>query len=834
MIRNEKIVLKSQTYINKFDSNVFVYDVDGVQVVFMDNSSNEYAFCAAIYNNHVDNKGLPHLTEHCIFGGSEKYRIQEPFEYLVQNEKYTYLNAITFRDRTTYLFSTYEQGSFEKIFDVYMDAIFNPLLTESTFKQECFRTEFAQSDEIIKNGIVYNEMLDMYNDSGYVIENDLVAGFSKNYYNYNAHGRPESIEKATNNDVKQYYYDNYTKNNMIFTFYGCNNHEQYLDYIYEISKNKTVECKPLIGYESDLMVDLNLKYVNDTLEILLIYVSRSDIEEQVRALVFKTIFSNENINSWLGGDTQARSIQFSCDNTGECTLLKISIESKDKVENLNKKDISNFILEYLENIDVDFLVENIKERLIALKIKDYGYKTEGIFNLLEITKRKLKHDNFLKFYENDILKGDNVLEIIQNTAYDVRTSFMKISEKNIQKCQNNNNLKHKLKIKQEKFDKVFEKSTKCDIIDMIIIIKFNNLRVNCVKSFNLSGLHDYLSVDNFDINTWFNDKNNMFYLNLSVYYENHQTLFKKVEELLTDNKFCELLNFENDLSIMLNRANDDNSIKINDLIENELELYDVKNKILENDTIQNFELKISKEDNFKNILKESFKETQVNNLKNEKIVWELYWYNNGMFFNINNGEGDLISNNNNQIFRNKVLSLQQLSSSGSNKIVIDDFSSNSIVYKNILMLDIGLESKNNRLDYFYIELILEALVNERLYKIVRLKNGAYEVNYKLFKLDNKVVLYSNIDKYSNRTLEIFKKELNNLNELSLNEIKKYLNKITNNFYRNEQNRNMKIYKDFVNYVTNSDFKKERVTNDGIAEAIKVIQNAKIILEKSYS
>ncbi len=827
---NENIILKSKNYIARYDANMYIYDVDGIQVVFLNtiNNCSELAFCATIYNNHVNNKGLPHLTEHCIFGGSKNYDINEPFEYLVQNEKYTYLNAITFKDRTTCLFSSYNEKSFFNILDVYLDAVFNPLLRHKTFKQECFREEMSQSGEIIKNGIVYNEMLDMYSNKEYLNENTLASKFNKNYLKFNAHGKPSDIVSTTNEEVIGYYKDNYTKDNIQLSFYGdfSNNelsHYNILNKIFEITKNTPMYSKRCLDNDTNGKYELNVESSNSDLNIVVALQCQNVLEEKLCLALLKAVFTKHNLIKKLNEKIEIIGLDFKVDNTNRDLIVTVTVTTSKKVVDVQKKDILELIMNCIESDNHD-IEKNFYDIMIEDKTKDYGYKTHGIFNLLEISKLK---SNVLEFinveYTEEIQNSLEFLNLVRNTFIKIRTKFTNILGENIQNLHVDAPFVLKLKKNEEKFDKLFKNSTKCVIIDIIIIIKFNNRSGNCVKSFKINVLHDFKNAKKFEITNcymqWLGYKNNEMYVNLSVLTDNQQNVLDEIKNILQNNdlenifEFTEFINLNNEL---------DHNYSVLDLIELELSL--LNKKLFTEKTIN---------------------EHHDRGLEESKISWEIFRYDNGSFCFESSGVSQHSNNyfdtksvrdNNYMLNSEKVLEQEvnkkiNTKKSSKKEIMFQEIINQSKLYKNILILEIEITEKVN---FFYIELLLEALLNERLYKIVRLKNGAYEVNYKLFKLDNRVVIYSNVDKYSFETLETFKKELNNLNELSLSQIKKYSNKLTNNFYRNEQNKNIKIYKDFVNYTTNYKTNNEFIDDSKVAEAIYVLQNSKIVLEKSFS
>ncbi len=872
MIINEKIKLKTKIHLEKFNADLYIYDVDEVQVVFMNtthNVHNEYAFCATIYNNHNDNKGLPHLLEHCIFGGSKNHDYEEPFERLVQNEKYTYLNAITFRDRITCLFSTYNEDSFSELLDVYLDAIYNPLLNEKTFNQECFRIEKNQTGSKIKNGIVYNEMIEMYSDIEYYNENMLTSSFNTNYFKYNAHGKPSDIEEVTNADVVKYYTENFVKNNIVLSFYGCNNHETILKKILEITKDaKDVKADIAVEVVND-NCEINIECKDNKIYILISYECENIFEENALIIICKTIFSAENIKTRLGSESNLK-----IDSNSRKTLISVSVEFDKDFVKLHKHKVIEFILLSIDDMNLEDIKLNLFDMIIASKVKDFGYKTEGVFSLLEIS--KLNTDKIQQYFKvekyNEVNNELDMYNSLTVSAFNLKASLTKFDKENAYNIQKNSLGCLNFKKNEEKLDKLFKSFTKCDIIDIIIIIKFKKMQKKCVKSFNLNSLIGLMNEKNFKVVEHYNrnlgNKTNELYTNLRVFTNEIQKSLEYLSFILQNNVLYDMFDVEtNEKVISKNSLQSEylySNSNIHEIVDYELSLLDdlfaKQNKNIKD--IDNFDdneicraMDISWEMytcNFNSFTKVASSESlpgKIVKYKNESYL-ELNSSEIRKFKELNEGVAQVdnevkneVNNEVNNEVKNEVKNVvsnevkyaknDNLNKKAHTNIVDTvNVKSRNEFYKNVLVIDIA--SGLDKIDHFYIELILEALINENLYKIIRLKNGAYEVNYKLFKLENKVVIYSNIDKYSIQTLEIFKQEVNNLNELSLSTIKKYSNKITNNFYRNEQNKNIKIYKNFVNYITNYNIDNKFIEDSKIVEAISILQNSKIVLEKSYS
>ena len=107
----------------------------------------------------MDNTGVPHILEHSVLCGSKKYPVKEPFVELAKGSLNTFLNAMTYPDKTVYPVASCNDKDFKNIMDVYLDAVFNPKIydREEIFLQEGWHYELnSPEEEIIYNGVVYN------------------------------------------------------------------------------------------------------------------------------------------------------------------------------------------------------------------------------------------------------------------------------------------------------------------------------------------------------------------------------------------------------------------------------------------------------------------------------------------------------------------------------------------------------------------------------------------------------------------------------------------------------------------------------------------------------
>ncbi|MBQ5877582.1 MAG: insulinase family protein, partial [Treponema sp.] len=118
-----------------------------------DDEENLFAFC---FRTPVKNStGAAHILEHSVFCGSQKFPLKEPFTNMMNQSVNTFLNALTYPDKTVYPASSLVQKDYFNLMDVYGDAVFFPLLRKEAFYQEAYRLEINEKEEFELQGVVY-------------------------------------------------------------------------------------------------------------------------------------------------------------------------------------------------------------------------------------------------------------------------------------------------------------------------------------------------------------------------------------------------------------------------------------------------------------------------------------------------------------------------------------------------------------------------------------------------------------------------------------------------------------------------------------------------------
>lgn len=197
------------------------HDKTGAQLVWVDNKEENKLFCIGFKTLPEDSTGVFHILEHSVLCGSDKYPVKEPFVDLLKSSMNTFLNAMTFPDKTIYPVSSRNKLDFLNLTSVYLDAVFAPKLREnpSVFHQEGIHTEINDGVPSYK-GVVFNEMKGAMSSVDSQIEQELVKLlFPDSIYRHNSGGDPAVIPDLT----YEHYLHSYNK------FYHPSNSRIFLD-----------------------------------------------------------------------------------------------------------------------------------------------------------------------------------------------------------------------------------------------------------------------------------------------------------------------------------------------------------------------------------------------------------------------------------------------------------------------------------------------------------------------------------------------------------------------------------------------------------------------------
>ncbi|MFQ9511593.1 MAG: insulinase family protein, partial [Lachnospiraceae bacterium] len=203
---------------------VLKHNKSGARVFLLENEDDNKVFNIAFRTTPNDSTGVAHILEHSVLCGSEKYPAKDPFVELVKGSLNTFLNAMTYPDKTMYPIASCNDTDFKNLMSVYMDAVFHPNIykNEKIILQEGWHYELESEDKpIIYNGVVYNEMKGAFSSPETVLDTyTRTALFPHTTYAEESGGDPSSIPNLSYEEFLDFHRKYYHPSNSYIYLYG--------------------------------------------------------------------------------------------------------------------------------------------------------------------------------------------------------------------------------------------------------------------------------------------------------------------------------------------------------------------------------------------------------------------------------------------------------------------------------------------------------------------------------------------------------------------------------------------------------------------------------------
>ncbi len=227
-----------------------IHEPSGARIMHIENDDPENLFCLSFQTLPYNSNGVAHILEHTVLCGSQKFPVKDPFFAMNRRSLNTFMNALTGADFTCYPAASQVHKDFYNLLEVYLDAVFHPLLNEFSFLQEGHRLEFNQpldpKTPLELKGIVYNEMKGALSAATARLSEAINETlFPHVTYGHNSGGDPKEIPQLTYEELKQFYHTFYHPSRCLFFFYGNMPLEQHLNFIAEHTLNHTHQLPPL-------------------------------------------------------------------------------------------------------------------------------------------------------------------------------------------------------------------------------------------------------------------------------------------------------------------------------------------------------------------------------------------------------------------------------------------------------------------------------------------------------------------------------------------------------------------------------------------------------------
>ncbi len=229
--------LLDQRYVKEVNSESYILEhkKSGARLFLLSNEDDNKVFSIGFRTPPSDSTGVPHILEHSVLCGSEKFPAKDPFVELVKGSLNTFLNAMTYPDKTVYPVASTNDKDFQNLMDVYMDAVLNPNIyrEEKIFKQEGWHYELeSEDDPLTYNGVVYNEMKGAFSSPESVLERfTQEVLFPDVCYGFESGGAPKEIPQLTYKDFLAFHKRYYHPANSFIYLYGDMDMVQKLEWL---------------------------------------------------------------------------------------------------------------------------------------------------------------------------------------------------------------------------------------------------------------------------------------------------------------------------------------------------------------------------------------------------------------------------------------------------------------------------------------------------------------------------------------------------------------------------------------------------------------------------
>lgn len=231
VIRMQLEQLKAYTVIEKREikdlnsvSYLLKHNKTGARVALLSNDDDNKVFYIGFRTPPKDSTGVAHIIEHTVLCGSDKFPVKDPFIELAKGSLNTFLNAMTYPDKTVYPVASCNDRDFQNLMDVYLDAVFHPNIyrEEKIFKQEGWHYEMEDAeDDLTINGVVYNEMKGAYSSPDDVLWREIMNSlYPHTAYAVESGGDPDVIPELTYEDFLAFHQKYYHPSNSYIYLYG--------------------------------------------------------------------------------------------------------------------------------------------------------------------------------------------------------------------------------------------------------------------------------------------------------------------------------------------------------------------------------------------------------------------------------------------------------------------------------------------------------------------------------------------------------------------------------------------------------------------------------------
>jgi Zn-dependent M16 (insulinase) family peptidase len=402
----EGFKLISKTDVKEISSKamLFVHEKSGAQLLFLENDDDNKVFSITFKTPPEDSTGLPHILEHSVLCGSRKFPVKEPFVELAKGSLNTFLNAMTFSDKTMYPIASKNDKDFMNLMDVYLDAVFYPNIYKypEIFMQEGWHYDLEdKGGELVYNGVVYNEMKGAFSSPDEVLfSKSQHSLFPDTTYGKESGGDPEVIPELTLQQFLDFHKKYYHPSNSYIFLYGKMDvieklrfiNEEYLKNFDKINVDSDILVQESFSSPKEVIVDYSISEDDDekdkTFMSLNFVIDKSvnpetylafEILEHMLLETPAAPLKRALIESGIGKDVLGR-----YDNSMLQPVLYIAVKNSNESQKEKFKEVVFGTLQRLvkEGIDKKLIEASININEFRLREANYdGYPKGLIYNI---------------------------------------------------------------------------------------------------------------------------------------------------------------------------------------------------------------------------------------------------------------------------------------------------------------------------------------------------------------------------------------------------------------------------------------------------------------------
>lgn len=394
--------LEAEEKIDEINSlaRTFYHEKSGVRLLYLQSDDDNKVFSITFRTPPTDSTGVAHIIEHSVLCGSRKFPMREPFVELVKGSLNTYLNAMTFPDKTMYPVASRNNKDFRNLMDVYLDAVFYPNIYNypETLMQEGWHYELEDKQgEITYKGVVYNEMKGVFSSPDAILEKkNFESLFPDTAYGVESGGDPESIPELTQEQFIDFHKKYYHPSNGYIFLYGdldiLDNlkflDEAYLNDFEKIQVNSQIALQPTFAKKVEKVFEYSIA-PNESKEDKT-FISRNFVLGQATnseiALAFQILeyllletpaapLRNALIDAGLGKDVIGTFVKSILQPTFGVVITGTNEEEKTRFVQVMDKELTRLAAEGIDKTLIEACI-NIFE--FTLREANYGTRPKGL------------------------------------------------------------------------------------------------------------------------------------------------------------------------------------------------------------------------------------------------------------------------------------------------------------------------------------------------------------------------------------------------------------------------------------------------------------------------